>query len=447
MRRSRCLREILWIALIATAPRTCSALELPPPPLDELVRRSSSIFSGVVIEVGPSLVPERTIVERRVPVPPWERASLLRSQGVDITHRTTADTLVNVNGCGGGTPHLVTYSMTARWKGTQAGSVRLLSYSREKVGDHWLIFASSGSAGTYPAALDSVTPLPERQSNGSRPIDRAAHDLYRLSEPQWKDESRSPWPLVFDALIQQVKEGDPATAMSAARQLADTGVRQAEAAEALAVLLTRAEADSVAQAAVAAMWDLSEVVQPWLGAALDHPQPVVRRAAMRGIRLVHREASAAIGVLRVKLSDPDAQVRTSAAEALAGFEFCATPAYEELLVACADSDKAVRSISAAAIGFIGMKDARALESLLSLLHDPEPVVRMSAGNALGFLGTDNERVRGALYETLCNDSHPAACEGAEIGLRRLDTHWRERELEKIRRAPTSRHRCDPDELR
>jgi HEAT repeat protein len=160
--------------------------------------------------------------------------------------------------------------------------------------------------------------------------------------------------------------------------------------------------------AATALARLGEPAVPGLAAALDHPDPQVRLAAVGALRLSGARSAAA--ALAPALGDRDAAVRSAAVGALTSI---GDPTARGLLgAAAAGADADVRWLAAGSLGAFGpeavpfllavdphddqaVESARralaaigeqALEPLLTGLRRPEPHQRVHAGRALAAIG-------------------------------------------------------------
>ncbi len=110
-----------------------------------------------------------------------------------------------------------------------------------------------------------------------------------------------------------------------------------------------------------------------------------RAFAASRLKLLAAEAGPAVPYLIDRLSDPNWQVRRSAAEALgtAGDKKAVTPLID--LLGNRDGDWSVRAAAAWSLGQLG--DARAVEPLAAVLNDMNAHVRYAAVGSLGQIGT------------------------------------------------------------
>ncbi|MEZ4655751.1 MAG: HEAT repeat domain-containing protein [Candidatus Eisenbacteria bacterium] len=368
------------------------------------------IFTGIVIAEdggGPKLSPMVTSV------PPWQRAMRAR-MGLEMPPAVRIDTVyIDI----GPRPYIETLVPTAWWKGVAAETLTVVSRVPMGLGSEWLVFTGHRATFSEPWRYPSVW-FP------SGPVSRAAGCLYRLPTPEWQDPRAAHWPVDVERLMGDAQDEDLAVAMPAARQLADLCDHQDEVMPLLAGLLTRATTDSAADAVVDMLQSIPSLYVEALAPALQHPNAVVRRAAIRGIAYtVWEDLVPAVGLLSTKLVDPDPEVRSGAATVLGYLELEAAPAYSALISACADSVPKVRETSALAVGSIGPMDGRAVTTLMALLNDPSPEVRAAAARALGHLGVDNAAVRDAL-EVASSDQSPHVRECARRGITDLNRAWR-----------------------
>jgi len=119
---------------------------------------------------------------------------------------------------------------------------------------------------------------------------------------------------------------------------------------------------------------------PGLTAALKDESPDVRRAAASALGDLRDQQ--AVDALIGALKDPEPDVRRAAASALADLD---DPRAVDSLIATIDDEAAdVRRSVASALGDLG--DTRAVSALIDALKDPNDDVRRAAASALGDLG-------------------------------------------------------------
>ncbi|MCA9727255.1 MAG: HEAT repeat domain-containing protein [Candidatus Eisenbacteria bacterium] len=407
--------------------------------LGERVNRAASLFSGVVVAEEWPWGREGMSVRPGEPVLPTaaQLAAAAHAGSLGIVFRlpvvqTEAETTVwSID------RHLVTLAATARWKGEPRDTVQLVTRVQLRPGDHWLVFT-----GTPNAELDdpSIGAFESFNLYHSVPIELASYELWRLPEPVWQHPTLSPWPLQLEDLAARVRADDPSTVIDAAKALGRLQAHEDEAARVLGDLLMTAPADSVLDAIYWGIGDVGEPILPFLGAAMQHADERVRRAALEGLQRLGRRALPGLPLVRDGLADPDSLVREKAAELCYEWELDAVPAYEALLVACADPDPTVRLFCTDALAIMGPIDPRSRGMLLHLMDDPSFLVRMHAGNGLGMFGVDDPGVRTRLTAGLEDENEWVRKEAAH-GLRRLDNGWRE-EYERKRDAKREQPEVD-----
>jgi len=168
------------------------------------------------------------------------------------------------------------------------------------------------------------------------------------------------------------------------------------------------------------IWSEREKAAPYLIRALSDPDVNVRASAAWA--LGYLEAKEAVPQLLKLLSDPDWQVRFSAAWALGKM---GSEAAGELVKLLSNPDGRVRYHAAEALGLSKAKEA--VPNLIRLLSDPAWNVRSQAAWALGEIGPD-EAV-GPLIASLKETPTPPA--GTHIGTWRRFAGDAVRSLEKI----------------
>lgn len=120
------------------------------------------------------------------------------------------------------------------------------------------------------------------------------------------------------------------------------------------------------------------------------------------------------------LADSDAAVRANAAKALGEIGRAASAAENSLIQALSDADGEVRANAAKALGNIGVSDETAVANLLiKALQDDAPRVRWAAAEALGNLGSAAKSAVPPIIPLLSDDL-PGVRLGAAIALIRLD---------------------------
>jgi HEAT repeat protein len=137
--------------------------------------------------------------------------------------------------------------------------------------------------------------------------------------------------------------------------------------------------------------------------ALNDPDPTVADAAAYALGEIGPQAANAVDDLVALLGDPkkDAQVRRSAAIALAGIKDRSNGVCRALRRALDDSSPAVRQNAAWALGRLKPEDARAtVQSLGDRLTDTDAVVRRDSAVALGEIGPEARRALPVLVRTL-----------------------------------------------
>ena len=129
---------------------------------------------------------------------------------------------------------------------------------------------------------------------------------------------------------------------------------------------------------------------PALIAALQDPDPIIRRGATSALKGIGKDAKDAIQALVLVLkTDKDASVRSSAASALGRIEKDAKEAVPALvLVLKTDKDSSVRSSAAYALGSIGPEARNAVPDLVAVLKDKDKPVILIAITALGGIGKE-----------------------------------------------------------
>jgi len=119
--------------------------------------------------------------------------------------------------------------------------------------------------------------------------------------------------------------------------------------------------------------------------ALSDQSPVVRTTAIE--ILIDSEEKSAFSRIKERLSDPNAEVRMRAAEAL-GRLANTGKIPKQLVNLLNDKDVLVRVAAAESLGL--MRNRRALPALRQALHDRSPLVRCYVAEALGKIGDKRE---------------------------------------------------------
>ena len=199
----------------------------------------------------------------------------------------------------------------------------------------------------------------------------------------------------------------------AARHRAIKGLRRigtAEAAGALALVLTDADADIRSQAAEALGTFGPVAHDPVIACLGDWPGPLDPVV----VRLLGRMRSrAALGIMTRRIAARDPEVRTAVATALG--ELGTTATLEPLFELLRDLDVRVRIAAAGALGVLG--DPRAVDPLIDELSDHDPTSRIAAIGALSRIG--NREASDALVRLSGTDPSPDVRRAAQTALRRV----------------------------
>lgn len=124
---------------------------------------------------------------------------------------------------------------------------------------------------------------------------------------------------------------------------------------------------------------------PPLRQALNSPDPMVRREALRSIGKLQGRApldsKVVVPLLIARMKDPDAGVRAVAATYL-GIVHQGNDSVRALIAGLADEDDEVRRSSAAALGSFGAAAGAAMPALKKATRDRNPDVAREAGQAI-----------------------------------------------------------------
>jgi HEAT repeat protein len=112
---------------------------------------------------------------------------------------------------------------------------------------------------------------------------------------------------------------------------------------------------------------------------LTHSDPTIRRNAARSLGRIGEPAASAIAQIVSQLNDPDASVRSHAAEALGALH--AAEAIPNLVQALADSEAVVRQQAVRALGEMKDKAKPILSQVQAAKSDEDPEVRKAATRA------------------------------------------------------------------
>jgi HEAT repeat protein len=154
--------------------------------------------------------------------------------------------------------------------------------------------------------------------------------------------------------------------------------------------------------------------------ALRSPNALERRSAVLLGRTIGRtDTAAVIAALGAALSDPDADVRILAAQALASYGGSARPALRELTALLKDADPDVRLAAAEALPPIlriaPAPSAFVIPPLVASLSDADPAVRAAAAGTLRVWDHRSEAVVPALAKCL-SDRNPEVRAAAAAAL-------------------------------
>lgn len=219
------------------------------------------------------------------------------------------------------------------------------------------------------------------------------------------DSAGSTWPSRATMIERKLSDGSAAERLEAARALSElspslaaAGVRKGLADPDLRVRLVAAK--------TAVFFGLGEM-SPLVLEFLKSQEEVERQAALEvlGLRVVPE----VVPPIASALTDPDTEVRVSAAIALGRAQGDAKKAAETALLAALDDGQyPVRIEAAASLGRIGSKEAAL--TLAAHLQDPEPEVRQQLALALGSLGEHS--VTPALLVALSDPEDPVVAAAA-----------------------------------
>ena len=181
------------------------------------------------------------------------------------------------------------------------------------------------------------------------------------------------------AMLQPAMESKPENRASIARLAGGLG---ADGAQFVDGLKTSATTDPDERVRSAALFALTQVVQPGsnealatLRQALADKQPAVRLVAAGRLRVLGTKAEAATPELIVALGDSDERVRTAAAEALAKIGPSALP---QLQTALGSQDANVRKLSLACLASLGPAAKPALAAIEKCQQDADKDVAEAA---------------------------------------------------------------------
>lgn len=125
---------------------------------------------------------------------------------------------------------------------------------------------------------------------------------------------------------------------------------------------------------------LARRLQSWI---LRPEAAVYRRAGAKGLGLLGPRAAEAVPALIATLHEPDIQLRSDAATALARI---GVPAFQQLTIALADVDPGVRNFAAYALGQMGAAAEAATPNLIGDFSDTNRDVRASAAYSAAIIG-------------------------------------------------------------
>jgi HEAT repeat protein len=197
-----------------------------------------------------------------------------------------------------------------------------------------------------------------------------------------RGEAKAAVPQLNDAL----KDGNPSLRLAAATALGKIGP-PARVAYPTLDHLTKDDHAEIKKAASTAMKEIGRPqktdVQTLLIPALKNDNPQYRMAATVCLWMLYREAREAVGPLSELLTDPDENVRGTAAFALGAIGTEAAPAVPALIKALKhQTDETLRYRAAYALGEIGPAAKKAVPALQLALDDKKPAVRFHAAQAL-----------------------------------------------------------------
>jgi HEAT repeat protein len=173
-----------------------------------------------------------------------------------------------------------------------------------------------------------------------------------------------------------------------AKALRAIGAPASAAIPALTALLDNPESRDKAAFALAGLGP--KAVEP-LTRALTNQDAAVRVTAANALGSFGPDAKGAVAALVRSLADTNRLVRQQAAQSLGEIALQPELMTPALIAALSDSDAGVRMSTALALGSFREKARDAVPSLQKAEQDPDPEVRQAASNALSRIGQDGPR--------------------------------------------------------
>jgi HEAT repeat protein len=228
-----------------------------------------------------------------------------------------------------------------------------------------------GITGVLPRADDRW--IDDLQSRSPKDVERATAEL--------EQRGTAALPIIRRTLLDPA--ADSAKKKAALKAVAILGPRAAEAIPDLEAAL--GDPEYAPEAALALSFTGSAAVAP-LRAAVDSPEPLVRREALRSLGKLRERASIdpqiVVPLLLAALKDPDPSVRTVAVTYLGIVRDNPKEEVAGLIAALSDVDPEVRQTAAGALAAYGLLAQPAIPALKKAALDRNEEVRREAGRAL-----------------------------------------------------------------
>jgi HEAT repeat protein len=254
---------------------------------------------------------------------------------------------------------------------------------------------------TQPVASEPVR-IPTEQLKSTDP-------KVRIAACESLSKMKPPTPEIANALIGMLRDPDDSVRAMCAQYTGELGFAGADA---IPVLIENLRDDTMhvrmtsADALGRIASELSEetrVIQP-LMVAMEDPEPFVRRSACWSLKELGLRAEAALPAFKKGANDNSLDIRKCSMDAIADLSQ-STLDLAPFVNALKHDQADVRSTAAAALAKAGPAARRAIPALAPLLNDPDEYVREAAVDALGKCCIETGETVSLLNKALLDPSH------------------------------------------
>jgi HEAT repeat protein len=220
-------------------------------------------------------------------------------------------------------------------------------------------------------------------------------------------------------LIDQLRDKDPSVRGQAVRELNKLGPESKGAVPVLIRAFTQPDAE-IRQTAANLLGKIGKAAVPELIRALKSPEQVVRRQAVIALAKIGPDAGEALPAVAAALADRDKEIRTFAVAAVVKLDPEGKTSFDLLRKSACDPEKEVRLAVVLALEEMTAREPRALAVLEGLLQgDADKGIRIATAATLGRLGPTARPAIPALAKAL-RDADPEVRLGVAHVLVQID---------------------------